>query len=74
MSMPIKYCFLVQAADDLEAFTKIHPIMKRNLDGGHFTILPCGHDPPCRDLTEEEGTDLTRRFREPLKGATDETK
>lgn len=64
MSIPIKYCFLVQAADDPTAFDKLKPTMKRNIEGGHFSIWPCDHDPPCRQLTDEECNDLMRRFRE----------
>ena len=67
MSIPIKYCFLVEAADDAKAFEKLHPIMKRNLEGGHFSIFPCDHDPSCRDLTEQESHDLMRRFGKPVR-------
>ena len=66
MSIPIKYCFLVEACGSEELFDKLHPIMKRNLDGGHFSVFPCNHDPPCRELTEEEQVSLMRRFREPV--------
>lgn len=70
MSMPIKYCFLVEAADKPESFRKLHPIMKRNLDGGHFTVFPCNHNPPCRELTAAEEADLLRRFKQ--KPSTDQ--
>lgn len=66
MSIPIKYCFLVEAADNQEAFAKLHPTMKRNLDGGHFTIFGCNHDPPCRELSEAEQSELFQRFKQPL--------
>jgi len=66
MSMPVKYCFLVSAADDSESFAKLHPAMKRNLDGGHFTVFPCDHDPPCRQMTYEEYDSLMQRFKQLL--------
>lgn len=66
MSVPVKYCWLVQAADDPAEFRKLHPTMKRNLDGGHFSVFPCPHDPPCRQLTAEEQRDLLTRFRAPV--------
>jgi len=64
MSIPIKYCFLVEACDKPESFAKLHPIMYKNFTGGHFTIFPCTHNPPCRDLTDSECDDLQRRFKE----------
>jgi len=66
MSIPIRYCSLVIAVDDLDFFGKVHPQMKRNLDKGHFSILPCEHDPPCRDLSDYELDQLFKRFREPI--------
>jgi len=66
MSMPVKYCLLVQAADDPRVFKKIHPVMKKNIEGGHFTVVGCDHDPPCRDLTE--WGELLERFRQPVEG------
>lgn len=65
MSIPIKYCFLVKAADDAEQFAKLHPTMYRNIKGGHFSVWPCDHDPPCRELSEVECNDLMTRFRQP---------
>lgn len=64
MSVPVKYCFLVECVDKPESFAKLHPIMYRNLKGGHFTVWPCDHDPLCRKLTRDEEVDLMRRFRE----------
>lgn len=64
MSMPVKYCFLVQAADDPETFAKIHPVMHRNITGGHFSVWPCSHEPRCRELGKEEFHKLMQRFRE----------
>lgn len=69
MSTPIKYCFLVEAADKQEWFAKLHPIMKANIAGGHYSIWPCDHDPPCRQLSDEECADLMTRFNEPVSGA-----
>ena len=66
MSVPVSYCRLVQAADDTEVFKMLHPTMKRNIDGGHFSVWPCEHDPPCRQLTEAEVRDLFSRFRADL--------
>ena len=68
MSMPVKYCALVQAADDANAFRRLHPVMKKNLEGGHFTIVPCQCDPPCRDLAGQEVENLWKRFREAAEG------
>ena len=65
MSIPIKYCFLVEAADNKDTFAQLHPMMKRNLDGGHFSIFACEHDHPCRTLSNDEMQDLLKRFREP---------
>jgi hypothetical protein len=64
MSIPIKYCFLVEAADNTDSFRKLHPTMYDNIKGGHFTVLPCNHDPPCRQLTAVEETQLFDRFRQ----------
>jgi hypothetical protein len=64
MSIPIKYCFLVEAVDKPESFRKLHPTMKRNLEGGHFTMIPCDHNPPCRELTRAEQVDLFQRFKQ----------
>lgn len=66
MSIPIKYCFLVEAAEKQASFVKLHPIMHSNLKCGHFSVFPCTHDPPCRDLTEQEWDDLRRRFKQPV--------
>lgn len=66
MNVPIKYCFLVKAADNAESFAELHPIMKRNLDGGHLSVMPCKHDPHCRDLTDAEYKDLMTRFKQPV--------
>lgn len=63
MSIPIKYCFLVEAIDDPTSFKKLHTIMYGNLLRGHFTVFPCNHDPPCRQLTDQEQSDLLARFR-----------
>ena len=68
LSVPVSYCQLVKAVDDAEYFAKFHPVMKRNLDGGHFTLVSCRHDPPCRDLTDEEVDELWRRFKEKVSG------
>jgi hypothetical protein len=66
MSFPIKYCWLVACADNDENFRALHSTMKRNLDGGHFSIFPCAHDPPCRQLTDAEINDLFERWRLPI--------
>ena len=66
MSTPVRYCALVEAVDKPEAFDKLYPTMHRNILGGHFSIWPCTHDPPCRGLTEAEQIDLMRRFKKPL--------
>lgn len=63
MSVPIKYCQLVRAIDDDEAYAKIAPVMKRNLEGGYFTVWPCNCDPPCRRVAEDEQRELLARFR-----------
>ena len=66
MSMPIQACTLIKAAKDEELFRRIHPMMHRNVKGGHFSIFPCSHDPPCAEvLTEEEQLDLMARLRQP---------
>ena len=69
MSIPIKYCLLVEAVDSAETFVKLHPVMKRNIESGHFSIWPCNHEPPCRALTDVEYEDLMQRFKEPCMGA-----
>lgn len=62
MSIPVKYCFLVRAADDEDAFKKLAPIMKRNINGGHFSMSRCDCNPPCRELSVEETQTLHERF------------
>jgi len=63
MSIPIRYCALVRAVDDPEAFKKLHPVMFANLNKGHFTLLSCGCDPQCRELSDAECDDLQKRLR-----------
>lgn len=64
MSIPTKYCLLVQAADDDTVFDGIASVMHDNVIGGHFTIFPCNCEPPCRQMTREEEQNLLRRFRD----------
>jgi hypothetical protein len=66
MSIPIKYCVLVAAVDDPDVFRRIHPVMKINIDMGHFTVAPCDCDPPCRVLTDDECESLHRRLSAPV--------
>lgn len=65
MSTPIRYCQLVKACDDPEYFAKFHPVMKRNMDGGHWSVYPCSHDTRCRQLSVEEQQQLMIRFKQP---------
>lgn len=63
MSMPVKYCHLVEAMDSQDTFDKMHLIMKQNLDGGHFTMIECTCDPLCRDVTGLQMKELFDKFR-----------
>ena len=65
MSIPVSYCAFVRAVDDPAAFRSLHPIMKRNIDCGHFSVFPCEHEPHCRELSTEEQLQLMDRFRGP---------
>lgn len=68
MSIPIKYCFVVEAAENPDVFKKLHSAMHQNLKGGHFTVLPCDHDPQCRELEDEEWQSMVDRWRKPVDG------
>lgn len=63
LSVPFKYCLFVQAAEDPDVLARLAPLMRRNLEEGHYTVLPCNHNPPCRNLTEEERLQLDTAFR-----------
>jgi len=63
MSFPVRYCFLAKSASHPEALAKMAPVMKRNLEGGHFSVLPCDCEPPCRAMTQGEVRELFARFR-----------
>jgi len=66
MSMPVSYCQFVKALADTEYFKKFHPIMHRNLQQGHFTVMQCRCSPRCKELSTEEASDLIVRFKSPL--------
>lgn len=63
MSIPIRYCTLLQASEDAKVFAKVKARMRDNLLGGHFTILPCDHIPRCRAMTRGEMQQLFDRFK-----------
>jgi len=57
MSQPISRCIQMKAIVDEEAYKELMGINKSNhIFGGHFTIFPCSHNPPCQEkygITEE---------------------
>jgi len=55
MSTPIVYCRLVKAFDgDEKVLKNLVRDMKRNLECGYWSTLPCEHEPRCRELSDEE--------------------
>jgi hypothetical protein len=62
MSTPISYCHFVEAVDNQQAFDALYDALKRNLKSGRFTLSPCGHSPPCRQLSDEEINSLASRL------------
>lgn len=62
--MIIKYCLLVRACDNREAFEALAPLVKKSLEENSFVVSKCDHNPPCRKLTREEHTDLAIGFTE----------
>lgn len=54
MSIPISYCSIVKAIDNPEYQERFKKTFELNLKCGHFTIVGCSCDPPCREISEEE--------------------
>lgn len=48
MSRPIAICALYAATRDEAAFHTLHRVWRANIRSGHFTLVGCPHDPPCR--------------------------
>lgn len=69
MSVPVKYCDLVRAAEDPEYFERTHTTMHRNIKSGHWSVWPCECKPPCRLLTTERFQGLIQRFKQPPREA-----
>lgn len=54
MSIPISYCRLVRALDSKEELESLRETMAYNLRHGAFTLVPCNHNPPHRQLTDAD--------------------
>lgn len=57
MSMPIKYCQIVNAFDKGN-LRVIKERLRKNILYGGFSLAACDHDPGCRRLTEAEIDEL----------------
>ena len=62
MSIPIAMCRFRRALTDDVVMKDLAKDLCHNLDLGHFLILGCKHNPPCRPLTEEEWNLLTEKM------------
>ena len=62
MSMPILYCRFVKAYDNKKLLKALAHDLIKNFKMGHFTFLPCEHNPPCRKLSEKEMDQLIERL------------
>lgn len=62
MSTPITYCAVVLATKSEEGYQRFKNAMVANFKHGGFTQLPCKHDPPCEELSEEVIATLNKRL------------
>ncbi len=53
MSTPISYCMVVRATKTEEAYQIFKNAMVGNLKFGSMTQVPCKHDPPCEEMSDE---------------------
>lgn len=68
MSRPISNCLVIRAANgDEKAFESLREVMTYNLKCGHWSQVPCSHNPPCGPLPSDEQLQaLSHRFEKEL--------
>jgi hypothetical protein len=62
MSIPVSYCALVKAVDHPETLPRLREAIQYNLKCGHFSMIGCRCEPPCRELTEQEADELQAKL------------
>ena len=66
MSIPLSYCDLVRAAKEGgEIADHFVEMLLDNVSSGHFSTIPCSHDPKC-ECSEEEFESLNEKFEDSL--------
>lgn len=63
MSVPVSYCLIAKAAaGDDAAYQSLLAAMRINMKCGHYSTFPCNCDPPCAEVTKEQGEALNQRL------------
>jgi len=62
MSIPISICRFRKALQSAEELESLKRDLQTNLNFGSLSILPCDHTPRCKPLTDEEWTELEKKF------------
>lgn len=57
----MSYCLLVKALDNTRVFESLRATLRANIQDGHFTVIPCKHQIPCREITDRDLESLLSR-------------
>lgn len=62
MSYLFRHCEFRRAHDDEHYLQKLMPRLVAAMSSGRLQVWKCYHDPPCRELTDEESDALQQRM------------